>query len=208
MKFFIPTETKIFGQTINIKLMENLKLDGKIVDGLSCFHEGSIHISVIQDGLKFKKTQMELTYTHELCHQVFDMLGEHAKSHNEKLIYNFSSALYQYLSSAKYDKEKDFIPKTFTFFGQDVTVIRKKILKLDGQDQFSKLIMAQNKIEVIDYGLKKNDMIIPDDKVDIHFLRAIVIWIFELIGETTLSQNAKLNWQVSSAIHQSLIEAS
>lgn len=208
MKFFIPQRTKIFGQVINVKLVEDLKMDGKDVDGVSTFNENLIEINDGNEEIKYIKSQQELTYIHELCHQLFDNLSEHKLSSNEKFIYGFSSSLYQYLSSAIYKEKNDFIPESFMLVGQKITVLRLKKITIDGDsNNVASLVMHRNKISVLKYGHKISGFNIPDDRINIGFLQPLVVWILHLMGEHTLQNNTKLIYKISAGIHQVLIDA-
>lgn len=208
MKFFIPQRTKIFGQEISVKFIKDLKLDGKDVDGISTFNENLIEINDGNEEITYIKSQQELTYIHELCHQLFDNLSEHRLSSNEKFIYGFSSGLYQYLSSAVYKEKSDFIPESFMLFGQKIKVSRaKKITISDDDKHISSVVMHRNKISVLKYSSKIEGFNIPNDRINVGFLQPLIIWIFHLMGEHKLQNNIKLIYKLSAGIHQVLIEA-
>lgn len=208
MKFFIPQRTKIFGQVINVKFVEDLEIDGKDVDGASTFNENLIEINSGNDEITYVKTQQELTYVHELCHQLLDNLSEHTLSSNEKFVYGFSAGLYQYLSSASYKKKDDFIPESFSIFGQKINVKMVKKITIDGDNKHvSCVVMHRNKISVLNYGSKIEGFNIPDDRINVGFLQPLVIWILHLMGEHSLMNNLKLTYKLSAGIHQLLVEA-
>ena len=100
MKVRIPKQIELAGNTIKIKVMNDIEMDGAV--GLSKFNQNEILVRRKLDGELIPIDIRSQTYAHELVHFILHVMNEHEVNNNEKFVDTFGQLLYQAMKSAKY----------------------------------------------------------------------------------------------------------
>lgn len=201
VEFFIPKQTKLYNQVIEIRYIKNLKGgDGEELDGLSCFRPDIIFLNKFPYDLK----QEELTYLHELVHIILGHMSEFSKNSNEKFVSILSNALHQYLITAKYGSNW-FIPMSFTIFGQRLKVVWKKLDSVLSKLDREKNICYMNTVSET---LAESIIVsVSHTKYHVAFLNQLMYFILHMSGERVTRDNTKFIMQFSYLFHQAITEA-
>lgn len=102
----IPKRFKLFGQTIEVDIQENLN-DKTDCRGQTKYRENKIYLQAI-DGKYYSRptTSIEQTFCHELTHWILFLMHEKIEE-DEKFIEVFSNLFHQALTTFEYeDKNK------------------------------------------------------------------------------------------------------
>lgn len=96
MKFKLPTEFELMGQTIKV-VKEPKLLDMANCCGQSHYGENTIYIDP-----SLNTDLLALTFYHELVHFILHSLGHQELNNNEGFIDSVANCFYQSMKSAKY----------------------------------------------------------------------------------------------------------
>lgn len=97
MKFKIPTQFDLAGQTFKVFLKEDMEKQGAL--GMCYYKDQEIWI---EKNLK-PTDQIPITFYHELFHALFHTLGKEELKSDEGLVDALGNLLWQYHKTAKYD---------------------------------------------------------------------------------------------------------
>jgi hypothetical protein len=100
----IPTEFKIFGQTIKVDI-NNMLIEEEGSIGQARMRKNLIVLQC-HDRLGRPDTQLEQTYLHEVLHHVLGNLGYDKLGDDELFVDQLSHALHQVLTTSVYKKKK------------------------------------------------------------------------------------------------------
>ena len=100
-KIKIPKRFKIFGQTVQVKFVDDL-VQNHDNRGEACFRRNKILIQADCKGVRTTREQIEQVFLHETIHILFNELCEDAMRDNEALVDKIASALHQVFQTAEY----------------------------------------------------------------------------------------------------------
>ena len=101
----IPKSFKLFGQTIDVVIIDDLtqKTGGVGMAHINC---NTIAIQPDATGYTRKEDQLHETFLHELTHMILHHMSEDALKENEKFVDIFASLLHQALTTMEYETKK------------------------------------------------------------------------------------------------------
>ena len=100
MNYNIPKTFTMGGQTVKVKLMKTIPVEGAV--GLCKFFENEILIQTHTNGKPMAKTQVEQIFYHEFMHYLFDQCRREDLSTDENLVDLAGEFLYQSLGHKKW----------------------------------------------------------------------------------------------------------
>ena len=90
----IPSEFKLFNQTIKVKYSRTL-IDKKKAFGLWDYNKNLITLQQSTRAYKLTQNQIDQTFVHEATHACLDMMGRQELSNDEVFVHTFSNLLHQ-----------------------------------------------------------------------------------------------------------------
>ena len=100
-KIRIPKRFKIFGQTIEVKFVDDL-VQSHDNRGEAYYRRNQILIQADCKGVKTTREQIEQVLLHEIIHILFNELREDVMRDNDPLVDRIASALHQVFQTAEY----------------------------------------------------------------------------------------------------------
>lgn len=97
MKFKIPTQFDLAGQTFKVTLKEGFQKAG--LNGQTHYDEGEVFID---SNLKPEDLKA-ITFYHELFHAMFNTLGKDDLKNDEGLVDSLGNLMWQFHKSARYE---------------------------------------------------------------------------------------------------------